>query len=455
MRWKIIAIYSVVVAVVGLLAFALMRASIGDLVSNPDRARAEADRSASAAAAQLQLEALSLQRWLSEQEVQARDVFTRETPEARGEAATNLANRLFSMADAEFKQSAPTVVAFVDSHGVGVGRNGSTLMRGDDLGKAYPALVETLKKGTTGADVWVNKTRGEQLLVSYTTVTDPQGKPLGGVLVGTSLSDGRLSSLSDGTSGRPIGILVANGDKLELVAKSATVNGGLLAAASGLKGAAADRPVQLQGAPAGFAASGVGLRGYGDGKRAMVVAFAPVSIVESVTSMLWPILGATGLGLVLVFVAGNILGNYLNGPIVELEEGLLQIINGQGDRRFEIEHAEFGGLVFRINQLLNTLMDVPEDDTDAEGRPSHPPRQQDFQEAMAVGGGGDEDAYYDKLYSDYIAAKRGLGDAVDHITKDAFVQRMRQSAAEQSAQQGRPVRFRVEVQGREVKLLAV
>lgn len=454
MRWKIIAIYSVVVAVVGLLAFALMRASIGDLVSNPDRARSEADRSASAAAAQLQLEALSLQRWLSEQEVSAREVFTRETPEARSEAATNQANRMFSLAEAEFKQSAPTVVAFVDANGVGIGRNGSTLMRGDDLGKAYPALADTIKKAKTGADVWVNKTRGEQLLVSYAAVRDPQGKALGGILIGTSLSDGRLSSLSDSTSGRPIGIFVTAGDKLEIVAKSATVSGDILAAAPNLKGAAADRPAQLLGGPAGYATSGMGLRGYGDGKRAVLVAFAPVSIVESVTSMLWPILGATGLGLILVFVAGNMLGNYLSGPIVELEEGLLQIINGQGDRRFEIEHAEFGGLVFRINQLLNTLMDVPEDDTDAEGRPSHAPRQQDYQEAMAVGG-GDEDAYYDRLYSDYIDAKRQLGDAVDHITKDAFIQRMRQSAAEQSAQQGRPIRFRVEVQGREVKLLAI
>ena len=34
------------------------------------------------------------------------------------------------------------------------------------------------------------------------------------------------------------------------------------------------------------------------------------------------------------------------------------------DVRFEIEHAELGGLVFRLNSLLNQLMGVQEDDTD-------------------------------------------------------------------------------------------
>ena len=36
-----------------------------------------------------------------------------------------------------------------------------------------------------------------------------------------------------------------------------------------------------------------------------------------------------------------------------LEEGLLAILNGQSDKRFELDHAELGGLAFRIDQLLN------------------------------------------------------------------------------------------------------
>ena len=53
-------------------------------------------------------------------------------------------------------------------------------------------------------------------------------------------------------------------------------------------------------------------------------------------------------------------------PDRRLEEGLLAILNGKTDLRFEIEHAELGGLVFRLNSLLNQLMGVQEDDTDDE-----------------------------------------------------------------------------------------
>ena len=57
--------------------------------------------------------------------------------------------------------------------------------------------------------------------------------------------------------------------------------------------------------------------------------------------------------MVLVIAGGVLLGNYISQPISELEDGLLAIINGSSDLRFQIEHDELGGLVFRINSLLN------------------------------------------------------------------------------------------------------
>ena len=71
--------------------------------------------------------------------------------------------------------------------------------------------------------------------------------------------------------------------------------------------------------------------------------------------------------------AGWLLGNYITRPINMLEEGLLAILNGQADKRFELDHAELGGLAFRIDQLLNQLMGVEEDTTDDEGRVSRSP----------------------------------------------------------------------------------
>ena len=61
------------------------------------------------------------------------------------------------------------------------------------------------------------------------------------------------------------------------------------------------------------------------------------------------------LGLLMVGFAGYLLGNYISQPVSELEDGLLAIINGQQDLRFQIEHDELGGLVFRINSLLNAM----------------------------------------------------------------------------------------------------
>lgn len=61
-----------------------------------------------------------------------------------------------------------------------------------------------------------------------------------------------------------------------------------------------------------------------------------------------------------VIVIGYMLGNYFMKPIVAIEEGLLKIINGEYDYRFEVESEEVGGLSYRINQLVNVLTDEEE-----------------------------------------------------------------------------------------------
>jgi hypothetical protein len=173
----------------------------------------------------------------------------------------------------------------------------------------------------------------------------------------------------------------------------------------------------------------------------------------------------------MVVIGGSLLGNYISQPVSELEDGLLAIINGNSDLRFQLEHEELGGLVFRINSLLNALMGVAEDNTDEQGRPSQGPSARDFQEALAVdessvSGQADPavvaalraegaDQYYRRLFNEYIAAKRQLGDPVDHITFDAFTGRIRSSEGEMSQKHGRPVRYQVQVKNNAVVLIAV
>ena len=179
-----------------------------------------------------------------------------------------------------------------------------------------------------------------------------------------------------------------------------------------------------------------------------------------------PILGVMALGLVLVVIGGWLLGSYISAPIARLEEGLLAIINGQTDKRFQLEHAELGGLAFRIDQLLNQLLGVEEDTSDEEGRISRAPSAAAMEAAMGDGGGASSagiDAalaqepaqqYYARLYREYIAAKKALGEQVDHITEQAFLSRIQSMEAE-SSQKGKPVRYKVQSNGREVVLLAV
>jgi hypothetical protein len=65
------------------------------------------------------------------------------------------------------------------------------------------------------------------------------------------------------------------------------------------------------------------------------------------------------------------------------------------------------------------------------------------------------DAYYKRLFRDYVAAKRSLGDPIDHITELNFVGRIRTIEGEMKEKHGKPVRYRVETRGREVILIAV
>jgi methyl-accepting chemotaxis protein len=64
--------------------------------------------------------------------------------------------------------------------------------------------------------------------------------------------------------------------------------------------------------------------------------------------------------ILIVIVAGVILGNHFLKPVMAIEEGLLKIINGEYGYRFDINSKEVGGLGYRINQLIGVLTDEEE-----------------------------------------------------------------------------------------------
>ena len=479
MRNKIIAVNAVIVLIVGLLSFVLVRSMLSSAVDNPGQLSLEAKQDVQGASARLQFDALRMERWLASKatEPATADALSRATPSARGEAATALCDNIASVAKGVF-ETAPSLVVVVDANGRSVGRNGSALMRGDDLGAIYADLKDALAKGRSGSDVWVNKDRNDQYLASYAPVRDASGAVLGAIVAGTTLND-ELSRVSEATTGRALALVVPAADALQIVAHSTTMSPGLEGA---VIGGAKDsiKGVIGSGHAAAIAAGDVyvgaaAFEGIGSaGKHAVaLVAEVPSSLIENAPSLANPILGVMVLGLVLVLAGGALLGNYITRPINMLEEGLLQILNGQSDKRFELDHPDLGGLAFRIDQLLNQLMGVEEDTTDDEGRVSMAPAASNFTDAMAVDGrpnmgeaGVDLGAaqrlaaepqaqYYGRIFREYITAKKALGEATDHITEQAFATRIQGMEREAAAKYGKPVRYEVKASGKEVVLLAI
>lgn len=391
MRWKIIVVNATIVALVAVLSYVLLATSLRGVLADPNERRRELEQALRAADAQLALDALRLERWLEANSTSesVKAIFSLATPAARSEAATAEANRLRDAAVGEpaFAKMAPSLVAFVDDQGVGIGRNGSALMRGDNLAQAYPSLAAALKSGKTGSAVWISRERQEQLLASFAPLRNDAGAVVGALVVGTPLNDERLSRTSDLTSGYALIFEVVTDQGAEVVAKNGRVSAELVNAAKSPAVAAAANAaiasrglVKADGEFGGYVLGAMPLDDYGDQQNAVLVAAVPALMVESLSGLLWPIFAVGVLGLVLVGVGGVLLGNYISQPVSELEDGLLAIINGNSELRFQIEHDELGGLVFRINSLLNALMGVPEDNTDSQGRPSTAPSVKGFNE---------------------------------------------------------------------------
>jgi hypothetical protein len=464
MRNKIIAVNAVIVLIMGLLAFAIVKTQLSLATSSTDPLKRSAQRDAVGVAAKLQLDGLRAERWLLSKgaEPGIRSLLGKgSTSDARADAARQLSYQIANAAPAALGAK-PSIVAVVDSAGKILGRNGSDLGRGDDVGAVYPAFKEALAKTAPGSDVWTDTKRADQYIASYAPVRDDQGRVVMLVL-GIALNDA-LARVTEASAGRGVLLVNANGDVLASTQTTEDVKKAVKDASSEVKSAITTGNIVATGKDDVLFAVAP-LDGFGD-KKSAVVAAAPTSLLEGANAIPLSILGVMALGLVLVIAGGWFLGNYISRPLATLEEGLLAILNGQTEKRFDLDHAELGGLAFRIDQLLNQLMGVEEDNTDEQGRVSKAPSAAAYNDAsLSLDRTGQgpavnlaqepPDQYYARLYGEYIAAKRSLGEQVDHITDAAFRSRIQGMEQEAQGKHGRPVRYQVQVNGREVVLLAV
>lgn len=384
MRWRIILVNGIILLVVAVSAYVTLASSLIDVAANPAERKAAVQRSLRSASDLLALDALRFEAWLALQAERPgmQEVFDAGTAAARSDAATAQSTRILQAADgvSVFVGLAPQLVVIVDASGMTLGRNGSNLMRGENFGAAHPPLMEALKTGRPASDAWTSRQRQEQLLVSYAPVRSLAGQVVGAVILGTALSDARLTRLADQVAGGAVFVGIPGDTELELVGSSAQAAPDLMQLATGpdvnavAKGSLGrNQDLVAPMGPVFFGATP--LVGYGAGARVVILVALPTSTVGAMTSVLWPIFVIALGGFVLIVAGAVMINAYMARPIAELESGILEVINGNASRRFELQHTELGGVAHGINSLMNALTGVAE--TDEEGHPSMPQAPRD------------------------------------------------------------------------------
>jgi hypothetical protein len=350
-------------------------------------------------------------------------------------------------------------------------------MHGDDLKPQLRTLAGVLATGRAVVDVWSFSDGQRKLLqTAIAPIRDADGAILGGLLVGYDMSNG-MASRQGALLGRDVVFLPDD------AVYSSSLDGTRLAALNealfvreraatdaALAGRRASEPWIAQIGDAEYIGV-VGALPHATSTRVAYALLANRTAAREGAAITTTILVMAGIGLLIVLVYGFLIGTSVIRPIEQMEEGILAVINGRTDVRLDIESAELGGLAYRINQLLNVFTGTPE--ADSEGRVSPPPAAWAEAAATSLTQRGSttsdedpalaarlaeepQDAYYERLFQEYVAAKRALGENVSSITKERFIQRLQANEMVLMRKHGcRMVRFQVQVRGTQVNLLPV
>ena len=379
-----------------------------------------------------------------------------------------------------------------DDRGRVVARNADrNRMYQQDLSAIGP--VRRALRGDTATGIWRKEDENKVLQVAVAPIRGEDHRVHGALLVGYDVSNGLARAEGD-LLGREVAFVL--GDRV--YSSSFDEGAASEALAQYLFGAGqAATEAALQGTPsAPFTVALAGAEyvavvgpATASGSQLAMVVLASRSAQADKASATHMILLLTVVGALVVLVYGFLIGTSFIRPIEQMEETVLAVINGRTDARIDLESAEYGGLAYRINQLLNVFTGTPEEDE--EGRVSSGPgassegrwqddsiAQSSFAESPAAGGSAaaagaaegeaddpalvaqlaaePEDAYYARIYREYVAAKQAVGEDVSNIPQDKFVQRLKgNEQALVKKHDCRMVRFQVQTRGTQVNLKPV
>lgn len=384
----------------------------------------------------------------------------------------------------------PAFVALTDETGRVLARNQDiNRMFGAQLAREIPALRAVLDDGEPRHDGWITTDDNKLMQVAVAPVRNESGGVIGALVVGYELSNG-LAAHESSVLGCDVAFVVegrVNSSSLEGPA-AAGISSALISGESSAATTAA-----LGGTQSNLLDADLGGHEY-----AMVLAPLPLTpsvaiayatlIDRSASSELanstYAILLLMLLGAIGVIVYGFIIGGSFLRPLEEIEEAVLAVINGRTDLRIDVESAEFGGLAYRINQLINVFTGVSETDEEGHVAASQAPVAGGWSggddapaPAPSAGGGGgggsgngpiddpaiagplaaeSEADYGARIYQEYVAAKQAAGEDVSGIPQERFLKRLTANGDALAKKHGvSAVRFQVEARGAQVVLRPV
>jgi len=488
MRTKIIAGNLLTILIVGLASFAMVSSSIeAAFVAEVDTRISSDFRLLSRALALSGRELLAL----AEEQASGRpvqDIFGALDEGGRRQRAFEVSQRMSTwLGDpARGPRGRPDITAIVDDRGLVVGRDSDVnAMFGVDLGAQIPAIAEALR-GNAGVAVWESTQDNKALQVAVAPIRSDEGRILGAVVVGYDLSNG-LAAGEGEILGRDVAFIWADRvyssslDGASPQALSAHLFGSAQAATTAARDQAtisAPFTVMLGDE------EHIGVIGplpSSSAHVAMVVLANRTAQISKASPATFILIRPAGVARI-VAAYGFFMGSSILAPIARIEEGILQVINGRMDTRLDIQSPDFGGLAYRINQLLNMATNTEEMDeggsvaggggkggwsdqsreassvgTEIPASAAATPAEEEADPAVAAQLAAEpEDAYYARVYAEYVAAKQAVGENVANIAQDKFVQRLKTN--EQSLQKKhacRMVRFQVQTRGTQVNLKPV
>jgi hypothetical protein len=335
----------------------------------------------------------------------------------------------------------------------------------DDWRAKYPTVAAVIDRRIVAKDVWtvgkapvevvlagIYDERGLQGVLVLGEVLDAERARGQAALVGTEVvyyTGDRLT----GVSFQQPGVL----DDLSAVPELRKLATDVLSAGShdGVR-------VTLGGTP--YLAKAVALPlSFGDKTSGAIVLGNLAAARETVASVGPAILIFGGLALVVVLLVMVATARSLISQVEEIELGVGDIINGNVDFIFNPVGADFDGLANALNVLLARMLGRPEPDADADvdadGKPGKP-------EQLDAGGASvaeiqklaaePEDAYYARIFGEYVAAREKTGEGAAGATLEGFTTKLRITEANLKKKHAcNAVRFRVVVKDNQVTLKPV